>query len=272
MDNDLRSALSDVKKLTISGREKNNKIFFMSGGEFWAMVLAYRILWLHGRFGGGKTSLAAILAARLMAEGYTDKTWSNIPMTFATTPAPPYNHVGIVLDEAWLYLETRNDVKDYAAFVRKFEHFLFLPGIFPVHARLSFFRVCRVFNGYTLGFPFWWYTWHIKSGDVKESGHFGIWNPKSIFGHYPTGFVPGTDGGIGDEIVKGAKAAGYVGSRSEQKREKLLSSFEGDSFFNSAVSESSLDEITASLDDSTFSVSESVDSIQEAIKKAKRFK
>jgi len=35
---------------------------FLLGGEFLDMFSSWRVLWLRGRFGGGKTSLAFILA------------------------------------------------------------------------------------------------------------------------------------------------------------------------------------------------------------------
>ena len=107
---------------------------------------------------------------------------------------------------------------DYAGFVRKFEHFLLLPSVFPVHNRLSFFTVQRVFNGYTIGLPCWFYRWGIRDKSVKEFGYFGLWHPKAVFGHYPTKFVAGSDGGISDALSETSKKAGYVGTRSQQRK------------------------------------------------------
>lgn len=248
------------------GDRKKKPLAFVGGSDFWNMLLAYRIVWIHGRYGAGKTSLAVMIAARLMAEGYIDQCWSNMPMTFSSKPGSgSYDHVGIVLDEAWLYLETRRDVRDYAAFVRKFEHYLILPGIFPIHARLNFLRVQRIFNGYVVGFPAWFYRWRLKYADIKETGTFFIMNPTSIFGHYPTKFVPGDDGGISDEIVAVSKRQGFMGTRSEQYKDQDPDNKPNGSGF-------SMDETIANLDDVAFEFDETIQGIEEAITKAKKFR
>lgn len=256
------------------------KLSFIGGGEFWSMFTAYRIVWINGRFGGGKTSLAAILAFRLLAEGYVDHVWSNVPMTIATPPGRPYDHVGIVLDEPWLYLETRRDVADYAGFVRKFEHYLILPGVFPVHARLCFFRVARIWNGYTMGLPLWLYSWSLRMADIRERGRFGIWNPKAIFGHYPTRYVPGTDGGISDVIMAAAKEAGYQGTRAEQRAAALATRItmgmaeQGAGADSVAGMDGNLSELVERMDDQAFEFGEAAESFEESRRKgikARRF-
>lgn len=195
-----------------------SKAQFIGGQLFWDTFTAFRICWLRGRFGGGKTALAVLMSARLLAEKRVKQVVSNMPVTFAVSPVAPLEESAILLDESWVYLETRKDVYDYAAFVRKFNHYLLLPSVFPVHNRLAFFFVQRVFNGYTVGLPVWFYRWGLRDKDVKEYGYFGLWHPKAVYFHYPTKAVAGDDGGISEVLAETNKAAGFKGTRKEHKR------------------------------------------------------
>lgn len=207
------------------------KARFVGGDLFWNMLLAYKTVWFMGRYGAGKTSLAVICAARLLAEKRVEKIVSNIPLSFGTQIKPPtYNedgevqfetvekllHAGILLDEAWMYVDDRQATMDYAGFVRKFDHYLLMPSVFPVNVRLSYFYVQRVFNGYSIGLPFWFYKWNINNRGIKEDGFFAIQNPTAVFGHYPTDFVPGDDGYISDTLVGTAVQSGFKGTRKQQ--------------------------------------------------------
>lgn len=224
--------------------KKQKRAQWIGGQIFWDTFVSFRVCWQRGRFGGGKTSLAVMMAARLLAEGRVNTAVSNIPLTFAVRPVAPLDHSAILLDESWVYLETRKDVYDYAAFVRKFEHYLLLPSVFPVHNRLSFFFVQRVFNAYTIGLPLWWYRWGLRDKDVKEYGYFGIWNPSCIFGHYPTKFVAGDDGGISEVIAETSKKAGFKGTRSQQRQTTI----DFGSVFESTDIQETLDDFQGSFD------------------------
>ena len=246
---------------------------------FWDMFLAYRVCWLMGRYGAGKTSLAVIMAAKLLAEKRVSKVISNIPLSFSTpidteiiTPILAEKKVmidtGILLDEAWIYLEDRQSVMEYAGFVRKFNHFLLLPSVFPIHPRLSFFYVQRIFNGYTLGLPFWVYKWSISNRGVKENGTFAIQYPTAVFGHYPSDFVPGDDGNISVAVKATAIASGFKGTRKNQgkKKEKELDEeYQND--------DNSLSTDVAAMEDVAYQLEDAKDDIAKmvtAIKKARR--
>jgi hypothetical protein len=189
-----------------------------------------------GRYGAGKTSLAVICAARLLAEKRVEKIVSNIPLSFSTLVKPPsYDekgnivfeslevllNAGILIDEAWQNVEDRQATVDYAGFVRKFNHYLLMPSVFPINARLSYFYVQRVFNGYGVGLPMWFYKWNISNRGIKEQGFFAVHNPVAIFGHYDTDFVPGDDGNISDTLVKTARHYGYKGTRKQRKQSSV---------------------------------------------------
>ena len=251
--------------------KKHGKAQFIGGEMFWGMLKNFRVLWLSGRYGGGKTSLAFLCAARLRAEGLAQGVVANIPCSFANDVSSLSLPSAIVLDESWIYIESRKDVYDYAAFVRKFKHYLLLPSVFPVHARLSSFSVQRVFNGYVVGFPVWWYRWNLRSKDVKEMGSFGVWNPKSIFGHYPTDFVAGDDGGISDELAKISKLAGFKGTRREQKERDYKDSItiEDETSFSNDDLRAVADEIEDSAGEFT-QATEDMEKIEKAFRRHAR--
>jgi hypothetical protein len=192
--------------------------------------------------------LSVLMAARLLAEGRVKNVVSNIPLTFSVSPVAPLGESAILLDESWVYLETRKDVMDYAGFVRKFNHYLLLPSVFPVHNRLSFLFVQRVFNGYTVGLPVWFYRWGLREKDVKEYGYFGLFNPTAAYNHYPTKIVAGDDGGISDALTATAKMAGFKGTRSEQRRVSSPVSVDIEGMGQGDISEH-LDDFVHSMDD-----------------------
>lgn len=225
-----------------------SKAQFIGGQIFWDTFTAFRVCWLRGRYGGGKTAMGVLMAARLLAEKRVKQVVSNIPLSFNVVPSAPLAESAILLDESWIYIENRKDVLDYAGFVRKFNHYLILPSVFPIHNRLSFFFVQRIFNGYTVGLPAWFYRWGIRDKDVKESGVFALWNPKAVYFHYPTNFVAGDDGGISDVLHETTKKAGFKGTRREFRTASVdIGSFEKDIDYDSDISET-LDDFSQSMD------------------------
>lgn len=189
----------------------------INGDIFIGYVKTYRSLWLNGRYGGGKTSFATVVAARLFAEHQADFVASNIPIKFAT-PAEeivPFKNTVIVLDEAWQYLESWKDVKSYAAWLRKRNLFLIAPSVFPIHQQLSALTCQRIFNAYVMGLPFWLYRWDLSARKVSRKGYFAIWKPSHIFGWYDTNIEPEGDGGIVNALQR-AKREDAAESRSDR--------------------------------------------------------
>lgn len=238
---------------------KVKRLQFIGAGEFLGMLSAFRICWISGRFGGGKTSLAFMLAAWLLANKKVDRVVSNFDMTISTKAVTPLYNAAIVLDESWIYLDDRSSVTEYAAFVRKFNHYLLLPSVWPPHNRFTFLSVQRVFNAYIVGIPAWVYRWQLGMRSVKEKGYFGILNPSAVFGHYDTEFVPVDDGGISDAIRATGESRGFKG---KPNKLQVLT-------FQNSMAGATEDAIDA-IEDLSYDVGEAVQSLEQIAKRAVR--
>lgn len=238
------------------------RLSFVGADEFLGMLHAFRICWLSGRFGGGKTSLAVMLAAKLLADGKVERVVSNFDTSLSVKADGPLYNAAIMLDESWIYLDDRSSVTEYAAFVRKFNHYLILPSVWPPHNRFTFLSVQRVFNAYVVGVPAWFYRWQLGMRTVKEKGYFAVFNPSAVFGHYDTEFVPVDDGGISDAISQTAKSKGFSGKPNKIK-EVFLSA-------GVASYASGIEEAVDAVEDATFDIREGIDSIEQLGKRIRR--
>lgn len=168
---------------------------FVASDEFLQILQAYRTLWLKGRFGGGKTSMAFILAAWLRAQGFVETIHSNVKSPLVTPVTVPLHDAALVLDEAWQILTTNKSVQDYAGFVRHLNLYPLMPSVYPPHARLRMLSCQRTINWQIAGIPMWQYQWQLGSGAIKERGKFFFFYPQIIFRLYAQGIIGG-DGGI----------------------------------------------------------------------------
>lgn len=170
---------------------------FLGAGTFLALLAAYRVCWLSGRFGGGKTSLGVWIAAWLVANKYAGQIVSNMALRGATSPCPvPLVDAALLIDETWLYIDNWKDVKSYAAFLRKLNLYLIMPSVWPPHPRLRLLEVHRVFNARVIGLPVWVYRWSLSMQSIGEKGYFMLWFPERVFKFYDSLSIPKDDGGI----------------------------------------------------------------------------
>lgn len=170
--------------------------------DFLDVLQFTRTLYITARTGGGKTHLAVTLAAWLLGSGLVDKVVSNIDCVFSELVQVPLKRAAIVLDESWIYLMNRNDIFMYAGFVRKHDHFLLLPSVYPVHRLAMRFMCWRWYNLFTLGIHGWVYKWRNDRETEHDTGYFVLLNPEDGFGYYDSKAVPKDDGGIMDAVER----------------------------------------------------------------------
>ena len=112
-------------------------IKFIMAEDFFSMLVFFRVLYLEGRPGAGKTYLSVLLSAYLLSGGYVKRVVSNVPISWGEKAIAPLTDACIILDESWMYINSRSDVMDYAGFVRKFNHYLLLPSVYAAPSILT---------------------------------------------------------------------------------------------------------------------------------------
>ena len=157
-----------------------------------SLTSSFRVVWIRGRYGGGKTSLAVWLTLELLKRRYARHVVSNIELThdklelvrvtnekkFLRELVELYEHAAtvddvstltselidcvILIDESWRLLaedmpsQTR---KTLTAYLRKLNQYLVMPSVMSVHKSLTTYSVERVWDGRAaLGLPVWWYA------------------------------------------------------------------------------------------------------------------
>lgn len=172
-------------------------------------VRLYRMLWLSGRFGGGKTSLAIMIAIALCSKGYARYIASNVPLfvgrevrrvdlkrlrELGPDGKPVVQHTVIILDEAWQHLGERKGhaADDWLAYMRKANCYLLMPSVLPLAKVVQQLVCARFFNGLVFGIPLWLYWWRLGKGKGVDGdkGRFWWWHPQQVFGYYDHSGVP----------------------------------------------------------------------------------
>jgi len=164
-----------------------------------ALASSFRVVWIRGRYGGGKTSFGVWLTLELLKRRYARHVVSNIELTHPalelvrTTNEKKllkelvelYEYAATVddvsaitselvdcvmlLDESWRILSEdmpSGPRKTLTAYLRKLNQYLILPSVMSVHKALTNFSVERVWDGrQALGIPLWWYALITRTHD-----------------------------------------------------------------------------------------------------------
>lgn len=175
----------------------SGKLRLLDAEYFLALLLDSRICWIRGMLGGGKTSLAFILAGWLLENAGYKFVASNIPNKF---PRPSqYNGVDncvTIFDEGGLFLDSRDwqsNPRQLYVGLRKFNACVLLPSKNPVDKRLQELIVQPVKR---IGRFIWVYEWFYELGAVSRSGQFSVVNPFLVFDYFETKPLPLDDRGL----------------------------------------------------------------------------
>lgn len=172
------------------------------GSIFLKMFLGFRVVSIRGRFGGGKTHLGVSLCYWLLGSGYVDRIVTNVPVFYHLDDGiHNLTRTAIMLDESWSYINSRDDVLTYSAYLRKLDSYLILPSVFDIHRRLDFFNVERIYNLQAFGIPAWYYKWSLSQSKNRDNGSFILVNPQSMYGTYDTRYIPFDDAGINKRLT-----------------------------------------------------------------------
>lgn len=171
------------------------------------LTKVYRVVWIQGRYGGGKTALSYRLAYELLNSGFSRYLISNCRSVWrdefsdVTIRDGAYLDTCIILDEGGLFLRTGKDTENLLAFMRKFNIILIIPSVRPPSRSVCQFSIQRVANLRKVGLPAWVYRSNLRYENIRESYWFLWWQPSEIFGLYDTRDVPIDDAGVSDWLI-----------------------------------------------------------------------
>lgn len=160
----------------------------VNAGSVLQMVRNYRLVWLSGRFSGGKTSLAFEMARNYAEMGYriitnTKSIWAD---DLEKTKMEDGGHVRavVILDEGGTEFKRNSQVEEITAYSAKMDLIFLVPSFFPPANKFQVLEIQPVWNLKPIGIPYIQYKWSVKVGNFKDQGSFGWLFPQSIYGVY----------------------------------------------------------------------------------------
>lgn len=160
----------------------------IGAGGFLQLCQSYRLIWIGGRFGGGKTSFSFRLAQEFLEQGYrlitnTQSIWSDKWSDVQLDPDGML-HAVVIMDEAGLGLKANKQVEAMAAYANKMDIIYFFPSFFPPIRAAQVVTIQPVFGFINIGIPLIVYKWRVRIGSFEDKGFFAWLNPAEIWGIY----------------------------------------------------------------------------------------
>lgn len=190
---------------------------FWGGNTFLGYLKTFRVCWIRGRYGGGKTALAFRAAHHLAESGAVRYIVSNCASPWCDDPkdvklVDGRADVCLILDEAGMFMDNGVEAKQYMAYMRKLNVILLLPSVLQPANLATFLSVERKYNLEVGAIPAWVYGMYLTYGHQKEKEQFIWWRPREIFGCYDTAGYPSEADEIKEWLVKWTKqSAAYAG-------------------------------------------------------------
>lgn len=175
----------------------------INGNTYISMAKLFRVIYIAGRYGGGKTALAFRTAEELLEKGFCKYLVSNVPNVWQSQvdniESDEFGCLNtvIILDEGGLFLEDRQSAKEFMVALRKLNVVILIPSVWPPSSKLKMVRTQRTLNGQVFGLNAWAIECSLNYLSQKEKFTFYWQNPSEIFGVYDTRALPIDDAGIG---------------------------------------------------------------------------
>lgn len=164
----------------------------IGGAPILALVNQFRIVWVQGSYGGGKTLLAFQLAWELYQTGRYRYILSNCNSVWTDNPEQvvlreeSFVDAIVILDEGGLFMRMSRDAEKFMIGLRKLNITIIVPSVQPPSTRVKFLQMQRIFNFQIIGLPLWLYEFRLSLGSEKEKSYFAISNPQKVYGIYDT--------------------------------------------------------------------------------------
>ncbi len=176
--------------------------FLLNFGITYGYSRVFRICHIAGRYGGYKTSLAMLVGCKLWADGFVESFYSNINCVWnddiETLPEavdPKDVSAVVVFEEGGQFFESRRDVKNLVAFLRKMKLILLIPSVEPPTSRVTRLQIEPMYIFTSIGLPLVIYRTLLRGSRRADdrTSWFLWWHPGAVFGVYDTTDAP-TDG------------------------------------------------------------------------------
>ena len=160
----------------------------VNAGSLMELVKSYRMVWIGGRFGGGKTSLSYVIAEHYLRQGYRLVTnnrcvWADDTNNVQLEDAGKLKAV-VLLDEGGLYFKASKQIEQICAYAAKMDVIYLLPTFFPPAPAARVLTIQPVYSLMSAGIPLIVYRWRVKLGAWDDAGGFAWWYPRAIYGIY----------------------------------------------------------------------------------------
>ncbi len=177
---------------------------FWNGSVYLENLLAYRLAYIGGHLGSGKTLLGVALCKWLYDNKFIEGVFANIPIDYNWIPCVDHcENAAILLDEASKWADCRKSMFEYSGYgqmARKLNSYWIAPSKNRVDKRMADLVAKRVLDVWAL--DMWLYKWE---DDDEGKGWFLFQGYEEVFGRYDTMFVPSDDGGILDQLQEELK-------------------------------------------------------------------
>lgn len=177
---------------------------------FVSILQYYRLLWILGRFGGHKTSLAYKIAEPYLSNGYrlisnNRSVWLDDMSKLSLDEDGKLKAV-VILDEGGLEFKVNRQVEQISAYARKMDAIYIIPSYFPPARQAQVITCQPLFSLLATGIPLIIYKWRVRLGGFQDGGYFGWFYPREIYGIYSS-------------LDPGDKARGIVSFISDKTQE-----------------------------------------------------
>jgi len=163
---------------------------FVGGQVAFATLHGYRMVWLPGPFGNGKTLCAVGMYAQyFMPRGYRlvsnlETVWTEHDLSKVQLDDNGKLKVFVLIDEGGQYFQDADDVLDVMRNPRKMDYILCFASFHPPARVAQIYQVQPTWSYRSAGIPYIHYQWSAKIGHYKATGHFGWWFFQEMFGTY----------------------------------------------------------------------------------------
>jgi len=181
---------------------------FIAAQVAFATLHGYRMVWLPGAFGNGKTLCAVGMYAQYFRpRGYRlvsnlQTIWTEPDLQSVCMDVDGKLKVFVLIDEGGQYFEDADDIKDVMRNPRKMDYVLCFASFMPPARLAQIFQIQPTWSYRSAGIPYIHYEWSAKVGHYKNKGHFGWWFFQEMFGTYSSSSPAGSPATIRRWLVE----------------------------------------------------------------------